>query len=160
MNPRQKKYYGLKSKNWALVIILIELALIAALIGFWHKQRTLQAEASGYFKSLTIERLTGVEANTTQQQQIIAYIKEVFGSQANNAFKVLSCENHSLNPKARGISPNGSIDSGIFQINSVHKIPERYLYDWRTNIDVAHQIYLDSGWGAWACVTVYHALEK
>jgi hypothetical protein len=83
----------------------------------------------------------------------------VFGAQANNAFKVLSCENHRLNPSARGMNTNGTSDVGIFQINSVHGIPEYYLKDWRTNIDIAYQIYKASGWNAWACVTEYHALK-
>jgi|WetSurMetagenome_2_1015567.scaffolds.fasta_scaffold111706_5 hypothetical protein len=96
----------------------------------------------------------------TEKAQIMAYIIERFGDQAENAFKVLSCENHALNPKARGISPNHTVDVGIFQVNSVHGIPESYLKDWHTNIDVAYQIYKASGWNAWACVTVYHALDK
>ena len=96
----------------------------------------------------------------TEREQIINYIIERFGDQADNAMKVLSCENHSLNPKARGMNTNGTSDVGIFQINGVHGVPETYLKDWHTNIDIAYQIYKASGWQAWACVTVYHALDK
>jgi hypothetical protein len=96
----------------------------------------------------------------TQREQIINYIIERFGKEAPNAFKVLACENHRLNPSARGMNTNGTSDVGIFQVNSVHGVPESYLKDWHTNIDVAYQIYKASGWNAWACVTEYNSLER
>ena len=99
-------------------------------------------------------------AQTTQADEIKAYIKEVFGDQADNAYKVLACENGRLNPSARGMNTNGTSDVGIFQINSVHGVPEAYLKDWRTNVDIAYQIYKGSGWGAWSCVTMYGSLER
>lgn len=100
------------------------------------------------------------EHPTTQKEEIIDYIYQVFGNQADNAFKVLACENHSLNPNAKGMNKNGTSDVGIFQVNSIHGVPETYLKDWRTNVDVAYQIYKNSGWNAWSCVTMYNSLGR
>lgn len=98
-------------------------------------------------------------AQPTQEEQIKAYIRQVFGDQADNAFKVLACENHSLNPDAVGHNTNGTTDTGIFQINSLWANPA-VLTDWKTNIDMAHVIYLRGGWHEWSCESVWHALER
>jgi|ERR1035437_10314498 hypothetical protein len=87
----------------------------------------------------------------TEHQMIVNEIYTVFGKDAPDAFKVLSCENHALNPNAQNYNNNGTVDIGIMQINSVHNVPGKYLYDWRTNISVGYQIFKDSGWGAWTC---------
>jgi hypothetical protein len=46
---------------------------------------------------------------------------------------------------------NGTIDSGLFQINSIHKAKYagRNIFDCQTNIEVAYQIYKASNWNPW-----------
>ena len=95
----------------------------------------------------------------SEHDQIKAYIKQVFGDQASNAFKVLACENRALNPKAQGKNKDGSLDTGIFQINSFWAKPA-VLTNWKLNVDLAYQIYLRGGWNEWACESVWHALER
>lgn len=90
----------------------------------------------------------------TPKNEIEAYIVQVFGDEAENAFKVLSCENKGLNPKAVNHNRNGSIDQGIFQINNIHrngKAKGKDMFDYRQNIEVAHQIFLEQGWSPWTC---------
>lgn len=135
----------------------IEFKLLCALIGLlivMSLTPIAQAPAqdmNGYVK---------VEKPLTERQQIINYIYQVFGDQADNAYKVLACENGRLNPNAQGHNTNNTVDTGIFQVNSIHGVPEAYLKDWRTNIDIAYQIYKGSGWGAWSCATYYNSLER
>ncbi len=112
-----------------------------------------QAALNGY------EYVAGSSAQLTEHQQIINYIHEVFGKDADDAFKVLSCENHALNPDAQNWNSNGSEDIGIMQINSIHGVPAKYLFDWHTNISIGYQIFKDSGWNAWTCVSLYHVLK-
>ncbi len=97
---------------------------------------------------------------TSEQQQIKDYIIQVFGEDAPDAFKILACENHSLNPLATGHNTNGTYDRGIFQLNDIHGIPSQYAYDWHVNIDIAYHIFKEQGWRPWACESVYHALER
>lgn len=56
-----------------------------------------------------------------------------------------------LNCKALNKNNNHTIDSGIFQVNSVHK--QKYqgkdILDCQTNIDIAYQIYKAQGWSPW-----------
>ena len=96
---------------------------------------------------------TIVEAPKTEKEQIVAYIKQVFGDQSGNAFKILSCENANLNPKAINRNRNGSTDHSIFQVNSIHtkRYGSAFKTDWKANIDVAYKIYKASGWSAWSC---------
>lgn len=92
----------------------------------------------------------------TERGEIEAYIREVFGDEAENAFKVLSCENKGLNPKAINHNRNGSVDQGIFQINNIHrngKAKGKDMFDYRQNIDVAHAIFSEQGWRPWTCST-------
>jgi cell wall-associated NlpC family hydrolase len=60
------------------------------------------------------------------------------------------------NPRATHNNSNGSIDQGIFQINSIHKA--RYagqdIFDPQTNINVAYQVWKDAG-GSWRPWVVY-----
>ena len=90
---------------------------------------------------------------TSQKQEIIDYIVEVFGEEAPNAFNVLYCENKGLRPDAINYNSNGSTDHSIFQINSIHakRFGEGFKTDWRENIRVAHAIQQEQGWTPWAC---------
>lgn len=83
------------------------------------------------------------------KNNIEAYIYEVFGEDYDDAMKVLECENRGLNPNAINHNRNGSIDEGIFQINSIHKQPN--MQDYKANIDYAYKIFKRQGWSPWSC---------
>lgn len=93
----------------------------------------------------------------TQYQMISEYIQQVFGVDSPKAFKLLSCENHALNPEAvntAGNFPAGSRDIGVFQINEYwQKTQAAFLFDYRINVDIAHNIYTRSGnsFDMWSC---------
>lgn len=88
----------------------------------------------------------------SEHDQIVAYITEVFGKDTPKAMKVLSCENESLNPRAVNKNRNGSIDRGVFQINSVHGRGDKD-FSWKENIDFAHELYVSKGntFYDWTC---------
>lgn len=88
----------------------------------------------------------------TEKEQIKAYIHEKFGERADDAILMLeTCENSKLNPKISNKNRNGTIDRGVFQINSIHGGEE--MFDWKTNIDMAYKIYKghDNTFYAWTC---------
>ena len=87
--------------------------------------------------------------------EVKAYILEVFGERAGKqAIKMLSeCENSTFDQSRRNHNRNGSIDYGVFQINSIHKRKrgKKFIADWRENVKVAKQIYDEQGWSPWSC---------
>ncbi len=90
----------------------------------------------------------------TERQQILNYIVEIFGDDAHKAIAMLAiCENSELNPYATNHNRNGTIDRGVFQINSIHGGEE--MFDWKTNVDKAFEIYSahDNTFYAWTCAT-------
>lgn len=95
---------------------------------------------------------------TSEQDEIVAYIHQIFKEQGDNAVKIAQCESR-LNPLAVGHNTNGSTDTGIFQVNSIHGVAGYFLTNWRTNVDVAYTIYQRNGWNAWVCATKWEALN-
>lgn len=99
------------------------------------------------------EKVEKVEPN----QEVKELIEEVFGKHADKAFKVLSCENASLNPKAintAGNTPKGSRDMGVFQINEYWQgVNGKFLLDPELNVRIAWKIYKDNGYSfeRWTC---------
>lgn len=81
-------------------------------------------------------------------------IRQVFGAAAPRALRIARCESN-LVPTAR--NPSGA--SGVFQIMLPLHSGRFYARgwspaDWRDpwkNIVVAHDLYLDSGFGPWVC---------
>jgi soluble lytic murein transglycosylase-like protein len=69
---------------------------------------------------------------------------------------IMQAENKSCNPNINnaGLNYDGSVDYGLFQVNSIHSGMVGgnldTLYDPATNISVAHKIYTGSGWTAWS----------
>jgi len=95
----------------------------------------------------------------TDDKRVIAdEVRAVFGTHAEDAFKVLQCENSALNPKAintAGNYPEGSADVGVFQINEYwQKVGNRnFLTDYKINIRIAWNIYSRDGYSfkLWSC---------
>lgn len=98
-----------------------------------------------------------IEKPTTEQQQIMAYIDEIFAEDADKAYQILGCENAALNPDAvntAGNSPAGSRDIGVFQINEYwQKTQGKFLFNWKINVEIAHQLYEENGksFKLWTC---------
>lgn len=96
---------------------------------------------------------------TPSQKDIIAgKIKKVFGKYSDEAFRLLSCENASYDPKrinAVGNTPKQALDVGVFQIddywNGIHNT--RLLQDADVNIQIAWYKFKSSGYSfnQWSC---------
>mgnify|MGYP002067122099 CR=1 FL=1 len=54
-----------------------------------------------------------------------------------------------MNPLASHKNTNGSVDCGLFQINSVHGKDQLELFDVDKNIEAARLVYEKQGLGAW-----------
>jgi hypothetical protein len=80
-------------------------------------------------------------------------IKKYFGSEAEQAMKIAQCES-SLRPDATHTNSNGSVDCGLFQINSIHGYDCEELKDVEFNVKIAKKLYDKSGWQPWVCRNV------
>ena len=91
----------------------------------------------------------------TQQatlRNIVAYIAETFEPEGKAVVvEAINCfySESKLNPLAKGCNKNGTCDSGIAQINSVHKLTDEQAQNYKKNIDKAYEIYKDRKWEAW-----------
>lgn len=94
-----------------------------------------------------------IEKPLTEKEQIINYVFDRFGKDAEDALAVFKCES-GLRANAIGHNTNGSTDYGVAQINSIHQVNGNYLLDYRTNIDIAYQIFSEQSWRPWTCSRV------
>lgn len=88
------------------------------------------------------------------KEYIIDKIMATFGKDGNTALAVARCES-GLRYNAIGHNTNGSTDSGIFQLNSVHfrRWGDADILDVDLNIKIAHDIYMEQGFRPWVCYT-------
>lgn len=158
---RLKKFNKLariRVESSVLALLLITYA-ITKLIPNLHIFQPIQALSDPYTNVLEVEKqvevVREVEVDrkfTTQKQQILAYIVEVFGDDADDAITIINkCENSSFNPEAENWNSNGTWDAGIFQVNEVHGYTMEEMKDWKQNVDAAYKIFKSRGWEAWSC---------
>lgn len=95
-------------------------------------------------------------AQLTDKEEVMAYILEVFGKDADRAIWVAKCESGLRKNAYNGSNSNGTADYGVFQINSVHqkRFGQGYMIDWKENVRVAKKIFDEQGsFRAWVCAT-------
>ena len=95
--------------------------------------------------------LTAVEGKLTLRYEIENYIKMKFGKDGERALKIAYCES-SLNTQAIHANTNGTIDRGLFQLNTVHDhVTSECAFNAQCNIDAAYNLYLKQGFTPWVC---------
>jgi hypothetical protein len=137
-----------KAKRWLFRLAIVILLFNSALTAVQQVAYAPKADASEFkFSAKPL----------TEREQIVNYIHEVFGKDADKAFLVLSCENKRLSPNAvntAGNYPVGSRDIGVFQINEHWQaVQGKFLFNWKINIEIAHQLYVENGnsFKLWTC---------
>lgn len=141
-------YTGLK--------VWLSSAMLGLIILYLDWGKILPAEAEfisplGDSKLIEIEKPVYIKTPVYElPPEIIDKVRVVFGKDADQAIRVFTCESH-LNPKAQGTNTNGSTDTGVAQINSVHGISAKWLKNPDINLLVAKQIFNRSGWSPWTC---------
>ena len=89
------------------------------------------------------------QATGSVREQSIAVIKKVWRADFEIGVALASCES-GLRPTAvNEHNTNGSTDSGLFQINSVHNIQREDLMNPYANAGYAYAIYKEQGTGPW-----------
>lgn len=154
-NPRNKKtILGLKAKTYATIVIIL-LVLINTLFITWFLQANLIRFV--YAEKLVVpQEKVVVENPTSEQEQIIAFIKQVFGKDSHQALRIAKCES---GIRANAVNDNTkwggvSQDLGVFQINKHYQgvTNPNFLFDYKINVLMAHKIFTERGnWSAWTC---------
>lgn len=142
-------------------ILFLTLVMVFGVIAFMALDRKITEKRMNIISPLAISPVVAqeqlpLEVETEEQQQIVDYIKEVFGIHADKAFYLLSCENSKLDPTVINVNTDArqSKDVGIFQINEYwQRTQEKFLKNWKINIEIAHQLYKENGnqFNLWTC---------
>lgn len=86
---------------------------------------------------------------------VISYIRcrgEDLGVSNQNIMtliRIARCES-GLRENAYNVNKNKTIDGGVFQINSIHKVPLKVVFDYEANINYAYKLFLSQGFGPWS----------
>lgn len=154
---------------------MLALLLSAVLISTHHQDKTFnnsgqkvaitkpagQAEHSEAAPAQVVKPVSKLAAHTPQVQTVAqgcdAYrsLIDQYNWNTNVAFAVMRAENPGCNPASTS-KPNwnGSVDRGLFQVNSIHADMVNgnlaALYNPTTNVATAYRIYSGGGWKRWS----------
>ena len=96
------------------------------------------------------------KSEASELEQAISYVIKKFEPEGMTvviqALDIMKCESH-LNINAYNYNDNGSSDYGLFQINTIHikRYGNKFMHDWKANIDVAYDLYKHQAWSPWVC---------
>lgn len=90
-----------------------------------------------------------------EKKEIADYIVQKFGDHAELALSIAKAES-GLDCNAYNANTNGTIDIGIFQLNTVHLRKGYTLADFsncKKNVDIAYDIFKAQGFNPWVAYT-------
>ena len=122
--------------------MLVILALIVtAAFSIWY---------GSYVFSSTKEVVQIVKVKQTERsvEQEIVFQSQLAGVDAQTALDIARAESH-FKPLAVNHNTNGSDDKGVFQINSIHGVPDSCRLDYVCNIKWAMDEMKENGTRAW-----------
>jgi len=114
-----------------------------------HAQTTIRVAAAASTPAAT--------PTPTEHDQIVGYIKQVFGTDSDKAFELLTSptchENRTLDPDAVNVNADGSRDYSIFQIDDRWQgVQGKFLLNWKVNVLIAKQLFDEShSFKMWTC---------
>jgi len=161
-------------KPYSKQVLSISIVLLAFILGgFIHYKISLptwedqQVKIYNFLSPVPVDALGNFDQDVLQsegkqekeQEEVQAegksieeLIREVFGDNADRAIEIARCESGLRSVCNDGVNSNGSVDCGIFQINSIHGVRSKWLLNPDINIRVAYQIFTEQGnFSAWVC---------
>ena len=169
--PKNKRISNKKMSQYKYISIILAMVLVGLAMRYTYLVKTIDyiSPVNGTENiNLDPVRFTEQELETFYRKHTAqAYagtptsdlIIDIFGKDADWAFKCLKSENARHNSTAINYNRNGSVDTGVFQVNSIHcgKVGLAHnreacieeLKKPEVNIRIAKQIYDGSGSRAW-----------
>lgn len=89
------------------------------------------------------------QAVGSEREKAIDAIKRVWKHHANIGIAIASCESGLRAKAINRANRDGSVDVGLFQINSIHGFSEAELLDPITNASLAYVLFLRSHLSPW-----------
>jgi len=102
-----------------------------------------QAYAAELINTYTVPSLN---PNETEREQNIGLIKKIWGQDADTGLGIAKCES-GYRTLARNVNTNNTVDQGVFQVNSVHGMPE--MDNAVSNISYAYTLFVKQGTNPW-----------
>lgn len=135
----------------SLTTIFVSPIIVKTGVSHAQEEIPLVSADPHYIEIVEVEKQIEFEG---EKHEIFTYIVEKFGEDAGDAITLVrKCENSTFDQTRTNHNRNGSVDYGIFQINSIHtaRFGEEFKTDWKANVDVAYEIFSEQGWSPWAC---------
>ena len=140
-------YYGLHTKTWASIILLAEIILMIAIVGFSTKQKEAYAEAQGQYKQLMAVRYSYIQPtlDVNQEARAVRLIKEVWGKDYNTGYWLARCESGF---REKVVNSIGAV--GYFQIyTGAHPLSIADLQNGLANTSYAYKLFKEQGLNPW-----------
>lgn len=154
---RQEEIWKTKKSKESLYIVALTITIIISLNTIiespiisidnsqnWSGRQELESEQPQ-------EAQIDNRVDDTLVEGVEAKIAKAFPEDPKLMIAVAKAES-GLNPRAIHKNTNGTLDIGIFQINTVHGYDQLSLTDIDTNIKVAREIYNKQGLKAWTVI--------
>ena len=134
--------------SYKLFIFLIGMIIGGSGVFVWlEAPKTLKSQVYEITNKPLIAEAMGT--NEVKELTIEEKIAQAFPENPKVMIAIAKAESN-LDPNATNVNTNGSTDTGLFQINSIHGEDELSLFDVDKNIAVARKIYDKQGLSAWS----------
>lgn len=147
----RKRGLNHKVKMHLSVYALLTIATLTA-IGFgklhsWQLDQELQFHKVYAVAPTKPYQEPTLNPDLTERENTSALIKRIWGKDAEIGISIATCES-GLRPNALNHNSNDTWDQGVFQINTVHQMPE--MLNPVANISYAYSMYIQQGLNPWS----------
>lgn len=149
---RQIKLFGCEhGGDWDLIRYLL---IVGFLISVFSVHNAVSAKWQAAANAVRFIHVAHAETYTepelapvSERDANIAIIKKVWGKDADTGLAISKCES-GYRAQATHVNDNGTIDEGLFQVNSVHGMPD--MKNPTANALYALNLYRDQGTAPWS----------
>lgn len=149
-----------KSKTGCFPLIFIAYLLFWAVYGWMNTSEIVEAKIDN-LSDVKVEEVKTTTPDVKVEPEVILEVVEPILDSIESyicskdwdckiALAVLKSENFNMNCQAINTgNSDGSVDKGLWQVNSIHGRTDTELFDCYANTDIAYGIYQSQGWNAW-----------
>jgi hypothetical protein len=148
-NQYSNKYKGLKSGTWLLIQIVTILALLLVALALKAAPPPKVVSPLSMSPSVVFAdyHQPPLNPNLSERMQNIQLIKRIWGKDAYIGLQLARCESGFRTSGIHAANIDGTIDQGVFSINSVHGMPD--MENATANILYAYEVYKQQNTTPW-----------
>ena|SRR5579884_1402916 len=157
-----KKFLDAQHRTWIAVSVIVAvtfliLTLLRVIQHYWREEKGLRnftvplspisMTAYAYMPEAGSSAQPKFDlADVPEREKNKALIRRIWGRDAGIALKIARCES-GYRTEATNENINGTEDQGVFQVNTVHQMPD--MLNATANISYAYTLYLSQGTAPW-----------